>query len=464
MMNVDRPSIHAFAGGWSGRRHVLTLPELQNLLVDERKRLAEHSQQIATSYGQVSDSLILLRQQIFPQAFAKNERWLEEVPQSRQSIITPRYSFPDVVENNTATIVAALSNIRTIQVNVLPQGASVTIEQVRSVQQADRYLVEFVQRLYTENPPAIAGDTREGLAQAVRKNISGSFKNTISPYWTLMESLLADEYRVAIRTPAQSAVEDYESYQRSPYFYENQIRQLCVDQDMAFRKELIDWAVRELSITDEELAEQILKKYQGEPERPASGKTYRLREIGLRYMGQSRNLRRFVPFYEHIDLAFQPHSFWQELWDLIVRLVTGSSPDRKRREIRYTYIQSEDRIERVEVTLDQVRRNAENMATYLDRSRARLEQLTPDTTPVAEIQAELEQIVNTCSERLRDIYVQNLGLREWVARDRHRAFLDTIPVKLQQEFNGALLSLNQTIIINRESIRELEEKQRASNS
>ncbi len=440
----------------------MTLPELQNRLFHERKRLTEHSEQIATSYGQVSDALILLRQQIFPQAFAKNESWLDEVPQSRQSIVTPRYSFPDVVENNTATIVAAISNIRTIQVNLLPQRASVTIEQVRSVQQADRYLLEFVQRLFAENPPAITSDAREGLAQAVRKNIAGSFKNTISPYWTLMESLLTDEYRAAVRVLAKSAVDDYESYQRSPYYYESQIRQLCVGHDMAFRKELIDWTARELSIPDDELAEQILKKYAGEPERPASGKTYRLREIALRYLGQSKNLRRLVPFYEHIDLAFQPQSFWRELWDLIVRLITGSSPDRKRREIRFTYIRSDERIERVEVTLDQVRRNTENMAAYLDRSRAHLEQLSPDTTPVPEIQAELEQIVDACTQRLRDIYVQNLGLREWVARDRNRAFLDTLPVKLQQEFNGALLSLNQTIIINREGIRELEEKQRSS--
>ena len=62
----------------------------------------------------------------------------------------------------------------------------------------------------------------------------------------------------------------------------------------------------------------------------------------------------------------------------------------------------------------------------------------------------------------QDIYDRAMGLRRFLTERSHKQIINKISYRDRDEFNEACLSLNQTLIINRENLKAIEFNQNAS--
>jgi len=430
--------------------------EVFDLISAEEKILISQEQDIIAGYIQLSRSLTILKEQIYPLSFDESGNWRNKINSENTSFYYPEGYTPESAgydgEYNAKLMTALMNNVYAC-INLLKnRNNELTLEEILKIQKTDSTILWFVNRLYEIEYPAMSDKMRIEYAQAMQKTINSLLEKTITPYWERRKILLYDRWRTVLKPEIAQIVQTQEEYQNNPLTYDSKIKELCRKHEVPVRQKVLEMVVADIGVTEKEFIDKLVKRYQDTEQHKDSAKLYKLRDVVSRYAGQTNNLEFLNHFFGEVSQYVFPLSFREKIIDFFMRLFTGTGITEERKVVSFSYASRRGEIHRETTNIRDLLNKIQLFRDYLFRVESKIE--NPNYTKKVP-PGELEKIVDVCTGELESIYEKSNGFREWLGLERNEALLESIPGKQQADFNKTLLRMNHTLIINKQTLREL---------
>ncbi len=432
---------------------------MQDFLTEERKKMLELSTDISKTYSTLFDSLVLIRNQVFPVAFESDENWHLKLHAGEvETEKTYKRDNEDLSESqrNSTVLIRILNNILSIQEKYLVETAQINRESIRKVIKADNYLKKNVTELFHTNSRILSIGEKQNFTHSIFKNIEESLEMIIKPFWMQLDRVLIDIDRLTLKKSLMQNPASESLHADDRMGFTNLITELCKKNGIIANSEIIETAVSDFIKSEDDFSRDILKPYESD-DKSESVKISRTKKILYRYMAQEKNLSRVLSFLEGIN---KPKlSLTQRIFDFFLQIFTGSGLEVKNKEFFFTFSSRKGKITRKEASLLQLINQTKLFIEYLNMLKTSLDSTSEDKkSATPQTMSEMNNMVDKCFVDLNQIYDQSNGFREWLSRKKNEYLLYNVPIKLQEEYTTALININQTLIINRENIYDMEKK------
>jgi hypothetical protein len=437
--------------------------KLIQFLDGEKETLLQQVDHMKGVYKTLSESLktllLLLRSSFAPDVNLE----ASVKPETREiRIIKPRLqSSAGEAESNYVWLITILNNIAAINNTFLSHPRSIVWSDLQKVKEAHQDTRRFLEVLFAPDSGTLlpSASRQAALPRQKRRDIEMLLAEQADPFFAVWEQISRDEYNARLRTAIRDEVRNIEIYRTAPDTYDAMIKERCASLGLDYLPELVLITLSDLEKSDELFAEDIRKNYtplpEGEVPQTSSRRRHYLK-ILARYLARSHEMSKMAPILDTVYCLFQPRpTIGERIQSFIARLL-GRETHPVRKDISYSYIIGGESIERREASLEQLMAEVDRLQKYLLLMRNRLNSHTGRKQPLA--LAGLESIMESCHRELRKVYEDSFGLIQWLGKKSNQESLLKLPKGLQQELNLHLYTLNATLIINAERLRELTQK------
>ena len=437
------------------------MEEIKKILQNEKENLYKAIEYILSFYTQVSNSIINIRENLFPSAFSSSQTWKEDLNLENLSLSFPEFNLQSVegeMQNNSESIVYVLNNIRGIQNLHLKVPEKITVKDIQEIKKANLYLLDFIQRLYSRDNMSLLSDQRLNLAKAVRNNVVKIFENNITPYIDKVEAILVDEYKITIRPKLRRVIGAHTNYAKDPFKFDLLIKEKFTNESIQYHQDIILSAIADLAKSDEVLAKEIKSRYLTEEAKQYAGKVYKLKEIANRSIAQITSLVKLETFLTAIHNLYQPLSLFQRLMDFLKKIITGKGIKFPKKDLYFFYSSRSGRLEKRRTSIKILIKDIAALKIFLSKVKETVDFHSYTKTTNVNSIMEMENVIDNSISSLNTIYTQCMGLRDWLVWKDNVSRLNKIPVKQQEEFNDLLLAINYHLIISKQNLRDMMKK------
>lgn len=437
------------------------MEEIQKILQNEKTNLFKATEYIISFYTQVYNSILNIRENLFTSAFASDQAWKEVLNTDPIALSFPQYHLQSVegeMQNNSETIVAVLTNIQGIQNLYLKNAQKITIQDIQLIKKANLYTLDFIQRLYSRDNMALIAEQRLKIARTVKNNIVKIFENNVTPYIDKVESILIDEYKIAIRPLLKKIIGKHSNYAQDPFKFDLRIKEKCAELSVHYHQDIILSAIADLAKSDEVLVKEIKAKYITTETQQRAGKVYKLREIATRSVAQLGNLEKLISFLSIVQNLYQSRTLLQRIMDFLKRIITGKGINFPKKDLYFFYSSRTGRLEKRRTSIQILIKDINALKSFLSKVKETVDFYAYTKTSNTASIREMENVIDNSISSMNTIYTQCLGLRDWLVWKNNLSRLNKIPVSQQEEFNELLLALNYHLIINKQNLRDLMRK------
>jgi hypothetical protein len=437
--------------------------KLIQFLDGEKEDLLQQVDHMKGVYKTLSESLktllVLLRSSFAPDINLE----ASVVPENRSIKILKAElkSSAGEAESNYIWLIQILNNIAAINNTCLTHPRSIVWADLQRIKESHRDIRSFLEKIFApENGALLPSAAKQAaLPRQKRRDIEMLLAEQVDPFFAVWEQICADEYKTRLRPVIREQVRNMEIYRTAPDSYDALIKELCAAAHLAYEPELVLATIGELEKSEELFAEGIRKNYapltQGPPPRTASRRRHYQRIVD-RYLSRTQELSRMAPILETVYCLFQPRPTIGERLQVLFARLLGREVRPIRKDISYSYIIGGESIRRKEASLEELMAELERLATYLLRMKNQFHGSGVRKNALS--LAGLEGIMENCRLGLQRVYEDSFGLIQWLGKKSNQEALSKLPRGLQQELNQHLYTLNATLIINAENLRELAEK------
>jgi hypothetical protein len=435
--------------------------KLIQFLDGEKEDLLQQVDHMKGVYKTLSESLktllVLLRSSFAPDVNLE----ASVQPETRSISISKArlQSSAGEAESNYVWLIAILNNIAAINNTCLSYPRSMVWADLQRVREVHRDILRFLENLFAPENGALlpAAVKQAALPRQKRRDIEMLLAEQVDPFFAVWDQIARDEYNARLRPAIREQVRNLEIYQTAPDSYDALIKERCAAVGLAYEPELVLAVIADLAKSEEIFAGDIRRNYtplpEGAPPQAASRRRHYM-NIVARYLARAHELAKMGPILETIYCLFQPRPTVGERLQAFFARLLGREPRPTRKDISYSYIIGGESIRRQEGSLEQVMAELERLQKYLLRMKNQLGAAGGKKNTLAG----LEGIMENCHRGLRRVYEDSFGLIQWLGKKSNQESLSKLPKGLQQELNQHLYTLNATLIINSERLRELNEK------
>lgn len=434
------------------------MEEIKKILQNEKANLFKATEYIISFYTQVHNSIINIRENLFPGAFSSDQTWKEVLNTEPIALSFPEYSLQSVegeMQNNSETIVVVLTNIQGIQNLYLKNAQKITIKDIQRIKKANHYTLDFVQRLYSRDNMILIAEQRLKLAKTIRSNIEKIFENNVMPFIEKVETILVDEYKINIRRVLRRIIGKHSNYAQDPFKFDLRIKEKCIELSIQYHQDIILSAIADLAKSDEVLKKELKAKYITTETQKVAVKVHKLREIANRSISQIGNLEKLIHFLSTIMKLYQPRTILERIMDFLKRMITGKGINFPQKDLFFFYSSRTGRLEKRRTSIQILIKEIISLKNFLSKVKDTVDFYAYTKASNATSVREMENVIDNSISSLNSIYTQCLGLRDWLVWKNNISRLNKIPVSQQEEFNNLLLAIDYHLIINKQNLRDL---------
>jgi hypothetical protein len=437
----------------------MALQELLDFLGDEKAKLFKATEYINTYYHQIAASLESLRDNLLPYSFSARAGWKETIDKRSSRInvpdIRPQNMSGDP-EFNSTTLVTLINNLLAVQNTLLVNPDGISVSDIRTVRRLHQFLLGFLEEQFSNSNIASLKKQQRDLAFSVKQNIEKRVRENIEPYFSHLEMILDDEYRVTLSGHVQHIIGSLNNYKKNPSHYDELIARKSRELGLKSNPEENLAVIADLEKPESVLSAEVRAKYEGADAKKTPSRYYRLKEIALRYCSQGDNLEALIYFLRESERTLLRVSILKRIGLFFRNLFSSRKPEIGQDNITFTYVGSRGKIERRRASLNDMLSNASFYFKYLKKFREDIETESYARTHTPQQAKDLEKFIDTSFSSLADILEKCQGFRNWLGRENNRQLLRRIPDRRQEDFNNLLLHINRTCIVNNYNLQEFD--------
>ena len=437
----------------------MALQELLDFLGDEKAKLFKATEYIDTYYHQIAVSLESLRDNLIPYSFSARSGWKDDVDKRASQIKVPEIRPQNISgdpEFNSSTLVTLINNLLAVQNTLLANTDGITVPDIRTVRRLHQFLLTFMEEQFTNSNVASLKKQQRDLAFSVKQSIEKRISENIDPFFSRLEMILDDEYRVTLSSHVPYIVGSLNNYKKNPSHYDDLIARKCRELGLKSNPEENLAVIADLEKPESVLSAEIRAKYEGAEVKKSPSRYFRLKEIALRYCSQAENLEALIYFLRETERNLLRLSLLKRLGLFLRSLFTTRRPEIGQNNILFTYVGSKGKIERRRASLNDMISDASFYYKHLSKFKEDLETESYGRTHTPQQSKDLEKFVDTSFASLADILEKCQGFRNWLGRENNRKLLKKIPDRRQEDFNNLLLHLSRTSIVNNYNLQEFD--------
>ncbi len=437
--------------------------KLIQFLDGEKEELLQQVDHMKGVYKTLSESLktllVLLRTSFAPDI---NLEASIEPETSKIKIHKPQLqSSAGEAEGNYIWLISLLNNIAAINNTCLRHPRAVIWADLQRVKEVHRDIRQFLEILFAQDSGVLlsVATKQNALPRQKRRDIEMLLAEQVDPFFAVWEQICKDEYNTRLRPAIREQVRNLEIYRTAPDSYDILIKERAAAIGLAYEPELVLSTVMDLEKPEELFAEDIRKNYTPLPGGAVPQTASRRRnylKIVARYLARAQELSKMAPILETVYCLFQPRPSVGERIQVFFARLLGRDLHLSRKDIGYSYIIGGESIQRKEASLEKLMDELERLEKYLLRMKNQLNSQAVKKDALA--LKGLEGIMENCHRGLKSVYEDSFGLIQWLGKKSNQESLNKLPTGLQQELNQHLYTLNATLIINTERLREMSDK------
>lgn len=432
---------------------------LKDFLKNEKNKLFKAKDYINSYYHQIGTSLESLRDNLFPYAFSQRLTWRDDIDRRSTQINVPNLKLKNLTADpdfNSNTLIAVINNLFAIQNAYCVNPEIIEKPDIRLIRKAHAFLLLFLNEQFSRNNIESLNKQQKDIAFSLKQTIEERIQNTINPFFERLEMILDDEYRLALMDPIRMIVGNFQNYKKDSDLFDGMIAKKCSDLGVKNNPELNLVIIADIEKPDHVIENEIRAKYEFQEGKKTGAKSYRLKEIALRYISQADNIQHLIGFLKETEKILVHIPLFRRIVMFFRNIFSGHRVEISHHDIIFSFVAARGKIARRQTSLNELVKNASLYFDYLLKFREELDFSGYTKSFNLQLAAELERFIDTSYISLNEIYEKSNGFREWLGRENNSQLLRRVAEKKQEEFNEILLHINRTCIVNNYNLHELD--------
>lgn len=444
----------------------MALDELVKFLDDEKEKLFKATPNLKEFYNTLSEAIRTLTVP-FRNSFSPDINIKSSIdPENKRITFSkhPLQSIEGQVQNNTDWLINLINNIYAIQNKYLQSPYFIELTDINDIKRVHSDISKFLDELYLQNTSLILKDSSSEmsiLARQKKRDIEDLLGNHINPYYKRLEHIKKDEYNVRLRPEIKDHIGNLQIYNKTPEKYDILIKEKCTLIGLAYNPDLTKTVIADLATNKESFKKRIKKKYssdlKGKKIDTASIRRKYLK-IVTRYLSRTNEISKLAPILENVYYLFQPKPTLAERFYILLSMIFGKERKVPKRDIEFSYIIGKESIQRKKASLEELMYKVNSLEKLMLKVRNNINSYYINRKLNTYPLRKMRDIIDNIRTNMRNIFDDCFGLIQWLGKKSNKEKLEKIPETMQKEFNQHLTSINATLIINSERLKEIDRR------